>query len=429
MKIAAAVSTMLAVACIVTGAAAPLRSQEAAAAPGAPDATLTLKIGDPRLKDRTMAVAPGGIYDAAKGGPVPFERLIAAMGDSRLVYVGESHTSMSMHDIQLRVLECLYARDRHLAVGLEMLPVTVQETLNAWSAGLLTRDEFLRRVRWYVHWSFNIGYYAPILEFAKEHRLPVYALNVPREIITKIRMRGWDALGEDEKALFPGPPDVSHQDHRTLIRAFFSSSGMPPAMTGPGLDKVFDGLYLAQSAWDEAMGHYAVRGARAEGRRLVVLAGSGHMLYKLGLDRRAFEKSGLPGTTIVAVEVPGGRTDVAVSRSIADYVFGLPAEHGTAFPTIGLGFQRVEGLANLVVESKPRDGAAARSDFEKGDVILDVDGRAYDDINELRLYLAGFGWGGEVRFRLLRRGEVKDVVLKLEKPVEGAETLPGAAKR
>ena len=230
--------------------------------------------------------------------------------------------------------------------------------------------------------------WASIFDFAREHRLPIYALNAPREVITKIRMRGWDALSGEEKAFFPGTPDVSNQDHRTLIRTVFESSDIPHAMKGPGLDQVFEGLYRSQSAWDEVMGASAVRAAEAEGRRVVVLVGSGHLLYNLGLNRRAFERSKLPFKTVIAVEVPAGKKTRPVSRAIGDYVFGLAPEDKPAFPTIGLGLKKIENLENLVVDPKPTDGAASRADFEKGDIILSVDGKAYTDINELRMELA-----------------------------------------
>ncbi len=301
-----------------------------------------------------------------------------------------------------------------------MLPVTVQEALNRWSAGELTKDEFLRETRWYVNWNFNFGFYERILDFAKEHRLPVYALNVPREVITKVRMRGWEALSDEEKVFVPKAPDLTNKDHRTLIRAVFESSDIPPQMRGPGLDMMFEGLYRGQSAWDEVMSDNAVRGAESEGRRVVVCAGSGHLLYNLGLNRRAFEKSGLAGKTVVAVAVPAGAKGIRVSRTYADYVFAIAEEAKPAFPTIGLAFKKVESLPNLVVESKPTEGAASRADFEKGDVVLSVDGRAYDDINELRMELAKLRCGGEVKFKVLRAGQVKEVSLKCERAAAAA---------
>jgi uncharacterized iron-regulated protein len=390
------------------------KEQPAAAKTENADPTLLLKIGNPRTKDKTMEVGLGKIDAAQTGAAVGFERMIREMAGSRFVYVGEAHNSLPTHEIQFQVLRALYAQNRNLSVGLEMLPVTVQETLNKWSLGLLTEDEFIREVRWYVHWDLNFGYYRKIFEFAKEHRLPVYGLNVPREIISKIRMGGWDSLSAEEKKLIPQAPDLTNRDHRALIRAILETAEIPHGMQGPGLERVFEGLYRAQSAWDEVMAANAVRDAESEGRRMVVCAGSGHLLYNLGINRRAFEKSALPFQTVVAVTVPGGQKSVKVSRAIADYVFGIAGEAKPAFPAIGLSLKKVENLANLVVESKPFEGAAARVDFERGDVVLAVDGRPYDDVNELRIELAKLRCGDEARFRLLRGGQVRETVLKLD---------------
>ncbi|MGZ5495164.1 MAG: ChaN family lipoprotein [Candidatus Aminicenantales bacterium] len=421
----------------LVAAARPQTAMPAAQAPAGapadkPDLTLTLKIGDPALKDKVMEIGPGDVLSSRTGRPVAFERMIDEMMAARIVHVGETHNSMPMHEIEYQVIRALYARDKHLAIGLEMVPVTLQEALNKWTEGILTKEEFLREVRWYVTWNFNFGFYEKIFDFAREHRLPIYALNAPREVITKIRMRGWDALTDEEKSYFPGQPDTTNQDHRTLIRTVFESADMPHAMMGPGLDQVFEGLYRSQSAWDEVMGANAVRAVQAEGRRVVVCVGSGHLLYNLGLNRRAYEMSKLPFKTVIAVEVPAAKKTLPVSRAIGDYVFGLAEQAKPAFPTIGLGLKKVENLENLVVDAKPTEGAASRADFDKGDVILSADGKAYSDINELRLELANLRCGGEVKFKVLRAGQVKDVALKCEKaaaaePAEkkGPETIMG----
>ncbi len=399
------------------------QTQAPAAAPAdKPDLTLTLKIGDPALKDKVMEIGAGDVLSGRTGRPVGFDRMIEEMMPARIVHVGETHNSMPMHEIEFQVIRALYAKDRNLAIGLEMVPVTLQEALNKWTAGILTKEEFIREIRWYVTWNFNFGYYEKIFDFAREHRLPIYALNAPREVITKIRMRGWDALTDEEKAFFPGPPDLTNKDHRTFIRAVFESSEMPHAMMGPGLDQVFEGLYRSQSAWDEVMGANAVKAVEAEGRRLVVCVGSGHLLYNLGLNRRSYERSKLPFKTVIAVELQAGQKTLAVSRAIGDYVFGLAPQDKPAFPEIGLGFKKFENLENLVVDAKPTEGAASRADFDKGDIVLSADGKAYTDINELRMELAKLRCGGEVKFKVLRAGQVKDVALKCEKAAAAGPT-------
>ncbi len=392
------------------------------------DITLRLPIGDAKLKGKEVQVAAGEIVSARSGKPVTFARMIQEMNDSRYVYVGESHDNLTMHNIQFRIIQALFERDKNVAIGLEMLPVEVQPILDKWSQGMLGEDEFLRDVRWYVNWNMNFGYYQKIFAFAKENRIPVFALNVPRDVITRIRMRGWDALTEEDKAIVP-KPDVSWQDHRTLIKAIFESAELPHQMKGEGLDKVFEGLYRAQVAWDEVMAANAILGAERTGRRMVVLAGSGHLLYNLGINGRVFEKTRLPFKTVVAVSLTPQQANLPVARSLADYIWGIPEEERPSYPAVGLAFKTVEGMSNLVLERKPIDGVALGGDFDKGDIVLAIDGQAFSDINEARMHLARFQWGEETKIRILRNGEVKEVVLKfIEAPPESKERQEGEEK-
>ena len=292
---------------------------------------MKLKIGDPQLKNKTMTVLPGKIFSADKGEAISFEKMIAEMKTARIVYVGESHNSLPMHDIQHRIAQALYAGDKDLVLGLEMYDVKWQEHLNKWSLGLLTEDEFIDQAQWYVNWNFNFNYYKKIFDLAKENKIPVYALNAPRKIIRKIRMQGWDALNDEEKLIVP-KPDVTNKDHIALMRAIFGDVEMPAAMKGKGAgDMMFQAIYRAQSSWDEVMAKNTLRAANIEGKRVVVMVGSGHLIYNLGINRRAYEKQPLPYKTVICVTVPEGEQSVVVSRSLGNYIWGLPEEKREVF--------------------------------------------------------------------------------------------------
>ena len=379
----------------------------------AEDQTLRLAIGNPGLKNKTVPVPVGSVISATTGKPVAFDRMVQEMKDSRFVYIGESHDDLAMHDIQLRIIRALYERDHEVAVGLEMLPAETQTVLDEWSRGLLEKQDFLREVKWYIHWNMNFSYYEKIFDFAREKKIPLFALNAPREIITKVRMFGWESLKDTEKALVP-QPDLASEEHRTLIRTIFESSELPHQMKGDGLEKMFEGLYRAQAAWDEVMAANAIRGAETATGKMIILAGSGHLLYNLGINRRVHERNRLPFKTVVAVTLPPGEKTVLVSRSLADYIWGIAEQETPAYPAVGLAFKKADGLQNVFIERKPFDGAALGADFEKGDVVLTVDGKSRDDINELRIYLSEFKWDEEAKFRLLRNGEIKEVVLKFQ---------------
>lgn len=185
-------------------------------------------------------------------------------------------------------------------------------------------------------------------------------------------------------------------------------------MPQQNMDQMLEGLYRAQSAWDEVMAFNAVEAAKKDGRRMVVLAGSGHLLYNLGINHRAFKRTQMPFKTLVCLEVPNEKDSVQVSRTFSDYVWGLKDEERPVYPSVGLSFKVFDGLENLVVERNPIGGVVRGQDIKKGDIVLDVDGTAYKSINTLRTYLSHFTWGDEVKFRLLREAKEIEVTLKFE---------------
>lgn len=383
--------------------------------------TLLLKLGTPGLKNKTMDISPEKIYSTQLGHSITFDEMIKTMEASRFIYVGETHNSLPMHRIQARIISALFEQDRNISIGLEMLNVELQESANKWTLGILTEEEFIRASRWYVNWNYNFGFYREIFNLAKNRHIPIHLLNVPRDIISKIRMRGWDALSENEKNMIP-KPDLSLTEHRTLIRAIFEEMDMHPAMkTGPGFDKIFEGFYRAQAAWDEVMAANALQSSRHHDSRMVVLAGSGHLLYNLGINRRAFEHSQWPFTTVICVVIPEDRDSVRVSRGLADFIWGLRAEEIPAFPSVGLRFKKFPGLDNPVIEREPIDGVAKAAGFAQGDVILGVNSQKFTDINELNKYLAQFNWGDEVLFSILRQAQKKIIRMKFQQTANDSD--------
>jgi hypothetical protein len=145
---------------------------------------------------------------------------------------------------------------------------------------------------------------------------------------------------------------------------------------------------------------------------MVVLAGSGHLYYNLGINLRSFQRNHLPFKTLICVEVPEEKQKIRISRSLGHFIWGIQEEKRPAYPSVGLRLKKVEGLNNLVLGGDPIEGVAKYNDFQKGDVILSVQGKPFFDINELRMYLSRFQWEDEVTFHLLRKGEEKDIIMK-----------------
>ena len=70
--------------------------------------SLHLPIGDPARKDNQVALALDGITDTATAEVIAPEVLAERLADAGLVFVGETHTNLDFHNVQLRVIRALH---------------------------------------------------------------------------------------------------------------------------------------------------------------------------------------------------------------------------------------------------------------------------------------------------------------------------------
>ncbi len=265
--------------------------------------TLSIKDNPTRLMENT-------IFRTDTASVSSLQHLMADLAETRVIYVGESHTNPTHHTIQLEVIKTLTQTTSHLAIGMEMFDHTYQPVLDQWTAGELDEAAFIEKTHWYANWRFNFGLYRDILEYAKEKGLRVIALNVPFHIPGKISVGGIASLSEDDRRHLPGAIDTSNADHRAYVEEIFKMH----AIRGR---KNFTYFYEAQCTWEDAMAE-AVAENLGSGK-MVVLAGNGHITRKFGIPDRAFTRTRAPFKTIYLASV-GGEAEL----SWADYLWVTP---------------------------------------------------------------------------------------------------------
>lgn len=373
--------------------------------------TLHLAIGDPARKEREAQVVLDGITDTRSGEVIAPAELARRLGETRILFVGEEHTSADFHRVQLRTIQALVASGREVIIGLEMFPYTEQPLLERWSRGELTEAEFMDR--WYEHLSHHWAYYRDIFEYARSQRLSLLAMNVPREVVRIARAQGFEALDPETRRHLPPVIDTASAEHRRLFAASFESddalhSALPEAQR--------EGLYRAQCTWDAAMGWNAAQGLEASGRAralMVVLLGSGHVAYGLGAERQiaGHFKGQVRSLIPVRVRNADGSHVAAVQASYADFVWGVPSAIGPEFPVLGVSLAGSLGSAPTKVIQVEEGSSAARAGVEVGDVLLKMDGRDIKSAATLQQAIAAFEWGDAGVIELKRGQDVKRVAV------------------
>jgi uncharacterized iron-regulated protein len=391
-----------------------------ALAAAAEDRTLHLAVGDPARREREAPLVLDAVTDTRTGDLVTPADLPARLSEVRLLLVGESHTEVAFHQAQLRVIQELQRSGREVIVGLEMFPETEQRWLDAWSDGSLTEEGFLRLARWYKSWGYNWAYYRDIFLFARDHGLRMFAVNAPREIVTSVGKKGLAGLTPEERAHLAPRIDTANEEHRALFRAFFDEGdGLHAGMPAEQLDR----MYAAQCTWDATMGHNAAKALKEHGGPkaiMVVLVGSGHVAYGLGIQRQiAGEVDGKVAAVIPVAVRDEGKPIESVRASYADFLWGVPAESAPAYPSLGLstasGDSEAERRVIFVSENTP----AERAGFQPGDVLLTMGGAPLADREALNRAIAAERWGDSAVFTVRRGGGTKALLVSFRRQRDG----------
>jgi uncharacterized iron-regulated protein len=381
-----------------------------------------LPVGDPARRNREAAVQMDTITDTSSGATLTPAELAARLEGVRMVFVGESHTDLAFHQVQLQVIRELQRRGRRVHVGLEMFPYTAQPALDQWNKGGQTEPQFLEASHWYLNWGYHWAYYRDIFLFAQSHGIDLNGVNTPREVVSAVRKKGFKDLTPEEAAAIPTEIDTSSAEHRRVVKALFSDddSGMHTMS-----DQVFEGMYSAQCTWDATMGYNAYQalkrrgaGAKDPGQDImVVLIGQGHVAYGLGIQRQAAHwfNGKMASVIPIHIEDAKGKSYEKVQASLADFVWGLPREEEALYPRVGMSTQGGRGGKPMSIIDVPKDSPAAAASLQVGDVLLTIDGQPLKDLEQYNLALSRKHWGDTVTFTLTRGSETVTATVNLRR--------------
>ena len=376
---------------------------------------LHLEIGDPARKGREVPVVLDGITDTATGELVTPQELARRLAGTGILFIGENHTNQEFHDVQLRTIRALHEAGREVLIGLEMFPYTEQAVIDNWNARRYTEDGFVELGRWYDNWGYHWNYYRNIFLYAQAKGIRMYAANSPRDVVKSVRAKGFGNLTAEEAAHLPPQLAPESDEHRRMYRAFFDADDALHMS-----EQALDGLYRAQTMWDATMGWNALQALKAHGGPkaiMVVLIGAGHVTYGLGSERQiaAHYDGRIASLVPVTVVDDDGEPVRQVRASYASFVWGLPEERDTVYPSLGVSLMGKIGKEPTQIIQVSRGSVAERAGLKVGDVLLTLDGAAIDADNTLRRVMAAYRWGDVAEARIRRDGRDQPLTIEIRR--------------
>lgn len=240
------------------------------------------------LLDRAFGPPKVEVYSAAEKKVLTFGELTDRLMHANFVCIGESHDNEIHHAVQLMVVKALYARDESLGVGMEMFQRPYQKALDRYVAGATDEATMLEDTEYRKRWGYDWNLYRPIVDFCRRNRVPVGGLNVSDELRSRVRQFGIDELKESERKEL-GTIDFHVKKHRDHWTAEFAKMKGHGEMSKESVER----FYKMMTIWDEYMADSAAKLLKERKlRRVVVLAGSGHIDRNFGIPDRAAKRGG-----------------------------------------------------------------------------------------------------------------------------------------
>lgn len=226
-----------------------------------------------------------------------------------VIFIGETHDNAQQHKVQLDIVRGLHVKKRSMALGLEMFTPDDQQKLDEWTEGKL--DEELFKPIYSRNWSYGWELYRDLFIFARDHHIPMIALNIPKAVISRVVAQGPSALKESEV-----PPKISWTLNepqaaymRTISQQVFGHR--PP-------DRLVNGLCAAQALRNNGMAwNIAKYKQRHRADNVVVLAGTWHAV-KNGVPEQ-LSAYGTFTYKVILPELPEFNLENATVRD-ADYL-------------------------------------------------------------------------------------------------------------
>lgn len=353
---------------------------------------------------------PAEAADATRVQPTPPAELLARLAGKDVVLLGEHHTRADDHRWQLDTLAALHRQRPAMAIGFEMFPRRLQGVLDRWVAGQLDEAAFLRESEWDKVWGYDAQHYLPMFRFAREHRLPMLALNVERGLVRDVSESGWNAVPTARREGV-GQPAEPTAHYRAALKNVFDQHPKPRDGK-PDESTRFARFVEAQTLWDRAMAE-AIARYRLEnpGSLVAGVLGSGHLRHGHGVPHQLQALGLHPDRVANLVTLPSDHVCDQLKPGLADAVYVIPPQPELPPPPrLGVSLKAVQD--GVLIERVMPDSLARATGLKEGDLILQAAGSKVASIEEVRGHIQRQPAGTWLPLLIRRDGAEQEIVVK-----------------
>jgi len=371
---------------------------------------------------------PEGKWITNKGNSHNVADITHSLSKTKVVLLGEDHDNPEHHRWQLQTMSAIYALEPGMVLGFEAFPRSTQKILDQWVAGDINEKDFLEAVDWEKIWRFNKDFYMPMFHFARMNRIPMYALNVNRELVSKVGDKGWDNIPEKEREGVSKPAEPS-RDYIEVLAQVFSQHMPKHAHGGEGEESTelsekeiqeiiekpsFQRFIQGQLLWDRAMAEVFHSAVKEKGHPMIVgVLGAGHIMGNYGVPHQLNSMGIKNIKTLMAWD--GSIECQQLLDGAVDIAFGIveipraELEAEEERPRLGVYLEHNDGvlITRLVAGS-----VAEKTGLQVNDKVTNIAGKSVEKVSDVVKAVKATAFGTWLPMTIIRDGKTMELVAK-----------------
>ncbi|WP_316820620.1 ChaN family lipoprotein [Pedobacter gandavensis] len=212
------------------------------------------------------------VYDVKKQELITLDELLNDIKQVDVLFFGEEHNDSIGHLLEFELYKRLSSSYPKTALSLEMFHTDIQPVMDEYLSGLISEKNFVKEAR---VWN-NYEDYKPMIEYAKDHHLPVIAANAATRYSNAVSKAGLSVLSQfpagSRSFLPPLPVDTATGKYYDKFIEMLGGHGMG------GMK-----IYQTQNLWDASMSWSIARYLKNnKGSKVFHLNGRFHSDEQLG---------------------------------------------------------------------------------------------------------------------------------------------------
>ena len=338
---------------------------------------------------------PAGIALQKK---LTFADIVTDLATKRVVYVGETHTRVEDHQLQLRVIRALYEKNNNIVIGMEMFNRPAQEILDRYINQEIDEWEFLKKSHYFKTWGYDYRLYRDIINFARQNKIQIIALNLEKDVVSKVfKQGGIKALNDKEKDLIPIDRDLDIDGYRERITNVFKMHGKHGATP-----EQVNNFFQAQALWDETMAQsIADYLSTYPEKNMVVVVGNGHTVKNTAIPPRVSRRAAKLSQAVILND-----QDRNISPEEADYILFSPPSQLPPKPLLGVMLTEKDNGVQIAEVSKK--SKALDAGIKAQDILLAIDDEPIAAVEDLKIILLYKKIGDTIEVKIKRNAGLWD---------------------